>query len=490
MSEYVLALDEGTTNAKAAAIGRDGRIIATASRPLSTHHPAPAHVEQDPEIIWSALLSAAEECIAKAGGAPNGIAISNQRESVLAWDGTTGQAAAPLIGWQDARTFAFCDELRRHASATTSNNAEDLVRARTGLHLDAMFSAPKIRYLLDQVTGSHTPGTTHTDTLRVGTVDTWLVSRLTGGAQYLAEAGNAGRTLLLNLDTQQWDPDLCALFGIDPTLLAPIARSDAHFGVTANLGESIPDDIPIVAVLGDSHAALFGHGCHTPGHGKTTYGTGSSAMIALGTTRPTNSAAPTTLAWLTNQPFFALEGNIVATGTAMDWVARTLGVKGGRELDTLAATEDSSGGVSFIPAFTGLGAPWWDREAVATLSGMTAATTRGHIARAAVECVAHQVADVIESFDADLVSLRADGGASRSPLLMQIQADLLGRPVTASPVEEISLLGAALMGFASLGWEIPSIDEAGARTYSPQISADERDSRRAAWKEAIGRSRA
>ncbi|MDO4901084.1 glycerol kinase [Actinomyces sp.] len=471
---YVLALDEGTTNAKAFAIAPDGSILASGSAAVAVSYPRPGWVEQDADAVWAAQCAAIRECLAGVEGTPAGIAISNQRESVVAWDGATGRALAPMLGWQDSRTAEFCDWLR-------SPEREFAVASTTGLSLDPMFSAPKLRYLLDRVGAGP---------VRVGTVDSWLVGRLTGQAAYVMEAGNASRTLLLDLATLDWSPAMCELFGIDRAVLPDVVASNADFGATAGL-DFLPDGVPIVGVLGDSHAALFGHGCRTTAEGKATYGTGSSVMIPSGTDRGIRRGVSTTLAWLTDTPMYGHEGNIVASGTAMDWTARLLSVKPGRELDELAAGVPDSGGISLVPAFTGLGAPWWDRRAVGIISGLTAGAGRGHLARAALEAVAHQIADVVDALDtSSLQIIHADGGATASRLLMQCQADLLGRDVVVAANAEVSALGAALMGFTRLGWEPPAAAQEEGRRYRPALDDGARAAARAGWREALARSRA
>ena len=343
---YVLALDEGTTNAKAFAIAPDGAVLASGSAPVPVSYPRSGWVEQDADAVWSAQSAAIGACLEGVEGAPEGIAISNQRESVVCWDARSGRALGPVLGWQDSRTAEFCDWLR-------SPEREFVVSTTTGLSLDPMFSAPKMRYLLDRVGAE---ASSDPRRVRIGTIDSWLVARLTGQSSYVIEAGNASRTLLLDLTTLQWSDEMCALFGVPVGRLPRVVASNADFGATRGLG-LLPDGVPIVGVLGDSHAALFGHGCRTASEGKATYGTGSSVMVPSGADRSVRPGASTTLAWLTDEPTYGHEGNIVASGTAMDWTARLLGVGAGRELDELAATVEDSGGVSLVPAFTGLGAP-------------------------------------------------------------------------------------------------------------------------------------
>ena len=476
---YVLALDEGTTNAKALAVAADGTVLAAGSAPVPVSYPQPGWVEQDAEDIWRAQSAAIAACLDGVGGAPEGIAISNQRESVVCWDARSGRALGPVLGWQDSRTAEFCDWLR-------SPEREFSVAATTGLSLDPMFSAPKMRYLLDRVGAAMPDDVRHA---RIGTIDAWLVARLSGQDSYVIEAGNASRTLLMDLATLQWSEEMCALFGVPAARLPRIVASNADFGATAGL-DALPDGVPIVGVLGDSHAALFGHGCRTTSEGKATYGTGSSVMVPSGADRSVRPGVSTTLAWLTDRPMYGHEGNIVASGTAMDWTARLLGVAPGRALDELAAAVPDSAGVSLVPAFTGLGAPWWDRRAVGLVAGLTAATERGHLARAALESVAHQIADVVEALGAgDLTVLHADGGATASRLLMQTQADLLGRDVVVSANAEVSALGAALMGFTRLGWDLPAPEGGAGRRYRPALDEPARAAARSRWGQALARSR-
>ncbi|WP_139738202.1 FGGY-family carbohydrate kinase [Actinomyces wuliandei] len=480
---YILALDEGTTNAKALAVARDGTVLAAGSAPVPVAYPRPGWVEQDADAVWKAQVEAIRACLGGLDAAPEGVAISNQRESVVAWDARTGAALGPVIGWQDSRTAEFCDWLR-------SPERELAVSVATGLSLDPMFSAPKMRYLLDRLGAS--AGAVDGQ-VRVGTVDSWLVSRLTGQDSYVIEAGNASRTLLLDLSTLEWSQPMCDLFGVAREILPQVVASNADFGSTRGL-EVLPDGVPVVGVLGDSHAALFGHGCRTSAEGKATYGTGSSVMVPAGAQPSVRRGVSTTLAWLTEEPVYGHEGNIVASGTAMDWTARLLGVEAGRGLDALAATVEDAAGVSLVPAFTGLGAPWWDRQAVGVITGVTAGSSRGHLARAALESVAHQVADVVDALGAqDLTVLHADGGATASCLLMQTQADLLGRDVMVSADAEISALGAALMGFTRLGWEVPTPlpgqQEQGGRRYHPVLDEHQRSCARTRWSHALARSR-
>ncbi|MBE2315841.1 glycerol kinase [Solirubrobacter sp. CPCC 204708] len=427
----VLAIDQGTSSTKGVLVGDDGAVLARASVPVKCCYPHPGWVEQDAEEIWQSVLAVIDQL-----PAPDAIALSNQRESAVVWDDTS---VSPVIGWQDARTAPDCDRLREH---------EPFVRARTGLALDPMFSATKLHRLL----GGR-------DDRRAGTIDAFLVHRLTG--EFATEAGNASRTLLLNLETLEWDPELCELFGVPLHTLPEIRRSDAGFG--SHRG------VPVAAVLADSHAALYAHGA-----AKATYGTGSSVMV------PSDSAVDGlahTLAWRTDSAVYAVEGNILASAAALDWMARTLGVE---HLEPLARQAPTTDGVHLVPAFGGLGAPHWDRDASGVIAGLTLGTTPAQLARAAFESVAHQICDIVDRVELD--ALHADGGATASELLMQLQADLAGVPVHVSTSPEMSALGVADLA-AGGRRERPT------RTFVPAISDDERHARREAWHAAVRRSR-
>lgn len=481
--ELVLALDQGTTNTKALLVeAATGRIVASGSRPVGITFPATGWVEQDAAQLWDATIGAVGDCLAAAGEAqPIAVAVSNQRESVVAWSRSTGRPLGPVLGWQDARTADACAALVR-------SGAGDEVARRTGLSLDAMFSAPKMAWLLESATRN---GADPADVC-LGTVDSWLLWNLTG--EHSAEAGNASRTLLLDLTTVDWHDSLLDIFGVPAAALGQVRRSDARFGTTRAAG-ALPAGLPVAAVLADSHAALYHHGCTTPGTGKATYGTGSSVMTPCDGPDRAPQGIATTLAWLTDRPTFAREGNIVASGSALDWMATTLGapdgVSGGAFLSELAADVPDGDGVFLVPAFSGLGAPYWDRRATGVLTGITGGTTRAHLARAALDAVAHQVADVVEAIEADgkarIEVLHADGGATASALLMQIQADLLGRAVRVADAPEASALGAALLAARALGLaEAPSATGVSVHPTAPD---DDRQARRAGWATAVARAR-
>ncbi|MEK9736808.1 MAG: FGGY family carbohydrate kinase [Candidatus Nanopelagicales bacterium] len=477
MSEAIVAIDAGTSSVKALLVDvPSGAVLARASAPLALHTPRPGWVEQDAGELMDAVDSAAGEVLQRRPDATVlGIAISNQRESVVAWDSLTGEPVGPLLSWQDARMTEFV--------AGFDDDVRHLVRQRTGLTLDAMFSAPKMRWLLDKAAGQD---------VQLGTVDSWIVHNLTGS--WSIEAGNASRTLLLDLATGTWDDELLEVFGIPRSALPEVSPSDADLGVTRGR-RAIPDGVPILSVLADSHAALYAQGTDTPGVGKATYGTGTSVMIPLAALAPPAQGIDTTIAWWTSGPTYAREGNILATGQALDWTARLLAAEdsrsGGEILGELAHGTQDSGGVTLVPAFTGLGAPHWDRAATAILSGMSATTTPAQVARAAFECVAHQVTDLVEAMTADghvtLHQVHADGGASTSDLLMSVQADLLGLPVARARESALSPLGAAHLAARRLGTPLPPVDRD--QPTPPTMSPAVRQQVRTHWRVAVARSR-
>jgi glycerol kinase len=472
----ILSIDQGTTNSKAILVDQAGHVAGYGAAPVGLASPRPGWTEQDADEIWSSVLAAVGACRTSASGAAvDGVTISNQRESVVAWRRSTGEPLGPVIGWQDRRTASWCTTL-------ATKDADDRVRARTGLRIDAMFSAPKFRWLLD-----HLPEVPRSDVC-LGTVDAWLVWRLTAGSSYACEAGNASRTLLYDVRDLNWSPELCDLFGVPVEALPAVQHSNGQFGQTRDV-PGLPDGVAILAVLADSHAALYGQGCTTVGSGKATFGTGSSVMTPTETFQADRTAVPSTLAWVTDRPTYAREGNILSSGATLSWTATILGLSGVAELAALAAEVGDSGGVVLVPAFAGLGAPYWDREVTATLSGMTTSTTRRHLARAALDSVAHQICDIVEEIDEDqpIKVLRADGGATASSLLMQTQADLLGRPVEVADIAEVSALGSAHLGWSQLGIQIPPA--AATKSYVAAMAEPERRRRRELWRQEVARAR-
>jgi glycerol kinase len=481
----ILALDQGTTNTKALLCTPDGTVLGRGAAAVGIAFPARGWVEQDPHEIWASTCAAVAACLdAVPGAEPSAVAVSNQRESVVIWSARTGEPLGPVLGWQDARTMAATKTLVAEGHGGT-------VRDLTGLSLDPMFSAPKMGWLLDRAVEA---GVDPAD-VRLGTVDSWLVHRLTGGAVFATEAGNAARTLLLDLQSLDWHPRLLEIFGIPRSALPEVRASDQGFGVTA-AGGVLPAGIPIAAVLADSHAALYEHGCTAPGTGKVTFGTGSSVMTPCEKPDRAPAGITTTLAWVVDgHPTYAREGNILSSGSALDWMATTLGAPEGTSrgafLSELAAQVPHAGGVHLVPAFAGLGAPHWDRAATGLITGITAGTTPAHLARAALEAVAHQVADVVAAIEqgggAWIDALHADGGATASGLLMQLQADLLGRPVRVADVAEASALGVAkLAAHRTTGTEQST--QRG-RDVHPALDDQGRKTQRAAWTDAVARSR-
>lgn len=457
----VLAIDQGTTNSKAVLVSPDGGVLASGSAPVGLSTPQPGWAEQDAEDIWQSVLRAVSQCVTAAGPVEiAGIALSTQRESVVGWN-RQGEAVGPVIGWQDVRTTAWCTALPASVDA--------LVRERTGLRVDAMFSAPKLHWLLE-----------HAAADRVGTIDSWLIHRLTGCREHLTDAGNASRTLLYDVLDLDWSTSLLDAFGVPKSVLPEVRASNGGFGTTSGV-PGLRDGIPIVAVLADSHAAMYGQGCTRPGMIKATYGTGTSVMTPV----DAFVADGCTLAWLTDEPLYALEGNIVSSGAALAWTAELLGLPDAGALVALAATVPDAGGVVLVPALAGLGAPHWDRNARAALTGMSSSTTRAHVARACVDAVAHQICDIVDTIPGTPGRLRADGGATVSDLLMQTQADLLGHPVEAADVAEISALGTAELAWATLGETTSWADKRTGRIFEPAIDPESRVARRSHWALAV-----
>jgi len=458
----ILAIDQGTTGTTCLVVDEELNVAGRAYREFPQHFPRPGWVEHDPEEIWQSVLAAAEAALADAG-VPSGelaaIGITNQRETTVLWERASGRPVAPAIVWQDRRTAERCRELD-----------PDLIRERTGLVPDPYFSATKLEWLLREH-GSHKHGSDKG--LAFGTVDSWLVWKLTGGEVHVTDATNASRTLLANLRTLDWDDDLLDLFGVDRELLPRIARSDETVGEAELLGAQIP----ISGIAGDQQAALYGQGCHSPGEGKATYGTGSFLLMHTGAEAPT---PPHGLLATAAADGYALEGAVLASGAAIQWLRDGLGILAdAADSDALATSVESTGGVVFVPALTGLGSPWWDADARGLVCGLTRGTTRAHLVRAALEAIAHQVADVVDALPTAPAVLRADGGATANGFLMQFQADLLGCPVEVAAERETTALGAAALAAGS---------EARIRIgerYEPLV---DRSAARAEWHGALQRA--
>jgi glycerol kinase len=444
----ILAIDEGTSNAKAVLVNSHGQVLARGARALQVMHPQPGFSEQDPLAIWHSVLHAIDECLEGIDQPLAALAISNQRESVVAWDRQTGEPLSPCISWQCRRSLVLCNQLREQGH-------EHYILDSTGLALDPMFSAGKMRWALEQIPNGQQRAAA--GEICLGTVDSWLLYRLTAGQVFATDYSNAARTQLFNLRTQAWDGKLLELFGIPAAALAPIQPSAGLFGhTTAVPGHNLPAGIPIMAMIGDSHGALYGQGGFAPGLVKATLGTGSSLMTPM--PEPTASAhgLSTTLAWHDGAaPTFALEGNIVHTGAAVQWVTRLLGGESTDSLAEQAAALADNGGVYFVPALSGLGAPHWKADARGMLCGLSEDTSRAHIVRAALESIGYQIRDVFQAMEHDLgqplKELWVDGGATRNRWLMQFMADLLQRPVVRSLSPEVSALGAAHLAGRAMG---------------------------------------
>ena len=450
-AKLILAIDQGTTNTKALLLDHSGAVRARASRPLAIAFPEPGWVEQDALELWRSVVEVIEDCLAQAGAAKiAAIGVSNQRESVICWDRSTGQPGGPCIVWQCRRTAPWCAELERRG-------LEGLVRERSGQPIDPLFSASKAAWLLSHIENGRERAAA--GELCIGTVDSWLLWNLTRGTIHATDPSNASRTQLLNLRAAAWDRELLRVFDIPGACLPEIHPSSYVFGQTAGIGR-LPAGVPVASLIGDSHAALFGHAAFSPGAVKATYGTGSSLMTLVDAPVTSRHGLSSTVAWAqADRVQYALEGNITNTGGAVQWIGELFGLAGGAEgAASLAVTVSDSGGTYLVPAFAGLGAPHWDPDARGTVCGLTRGTTAAHVARAAVDSIAYQVYDVFDALSRDagmtLPSLLADGGASRNDLLMQFQADILGRPVIRSSSADLSAMGAAWLAGLAVGfWE-------------------------------------
>jgi glycerol kinase len=477
-SPLVLAIDQGTSSTKALLVDAEGRVVARATAPLSEAQPSPGWVEQDAGELWQSVRAAVAACV-DVGVAQRieAVGLSTQRESLVLWDRRTGEPLGPLVSWQDQRTAGQCREL-------AAAGAGPLVREVSGMPLDPMFSALKARWLLD----TYDPGRqrARAGELCLGTVDSWLLSRFGGG--HVTEVGNASRTQLLNVDTQRWDDRLLDLFGVPVEVLPRVLASCGDVPATRGLAP-VPDGTPVRAVLGDSHAAMFAHAGWRPGVVKATYGTGSSVM-ALGD--PGDSAALCrSVAWDVSGPVLAVEGNIRATGRSLSWLAELFGVD---EQELLDEAPPSAGQVQFVPAFGGLGAPWWDPDAVAVLSGLTLGTRRGELVAAALDAVVNQVEDVVGAIDASVGEVQvlfADGGLTRSARVMQAQADVSGRRVARSAEPDLSCLGAAdAAGLAAGLWSLTDLERRlrPSTDFHPVIDEATRTASRERWRRAVTRA--
>jgi glycerol kinase len=485
----ILALDQGTTSSRAIVFDHAGSVLALAQRELPSVFPHPGWVEQDPEQIWQTQYAVALEALAKAGLAAGDIAgmgIANQRETTLLWDRETGEPLYNAIVWQDRRTAEACERL-------TAAGAEAMVRAKTGLLIDPYFSATKLAWLLDHIPDAR--ALAEAGRLAFGTVDAWLLYRLTG--RHLTDVTNASRTLLFDIHRRVWDEDLLALFGVPAAVLPEVVPSCGAVGEATVPG--LPG-IPIAGVAGDQQSALFGQACFERAMSKTTYGTGCFALMHTGASAETSKAGLITTIACTPEgdAQYALEGSVFTAGAVVQWLRDGLGlIRSAPEVEALAASVPDAGGIYLVPAFAGLGAPHWDAHARGAIVGLTQGATAGHVARAALEGIAYQVADVLDAMQADsgmaLRELRVDGGAAANNLLMRFQADILGVPVVRPAVTETTAIGAAyLAGLATGFWHSP--DEIARevkveRRFEPAMPREQAEVLRAGWRRALERAR-
>lgn len=489
--KYILALDQGTSSSRAIVFDHEGRICATAQKEFPQHFPKPGWVEHDPKDIWSSEASVIAEAITSMGiNGLNiaGIGITNQRETTIVWDAETGEPVYNAIVWQDRRTSEYCDSLKEQ-------NLTGFIREKTGLIIDAYFSATKIRWILENVPGARARA--EAGKLRFGTVDTWLLWNLTRGECHMTDVSNASRTMLFNIHTLNWDEDLMKLFGIPMSMLPEVHSSSEIYGYTKTT--IFAHKVPVAGIAGDQQAALFGQMCTTPGSVKNTYGTGCFLLMNSGTKPITSSHnLLTTIAWKIGDTVnYALEGSIFVGGSVVQWLRDGLGIiKSSSEIESLAMTVPDNGGVYFVPALTGLGAPYWDQYAKGTICGLTRGTTAAHIARAALEGIAFETMDIVNAMEHDagikLAELKVDGGASRNNLMMQFQADILGTKVIRPKVTETTAMGACyLAGLATGYWD--SLDDIkrqwnADKVFEPLAPAEKVLKLKEGWANAIDRT--
>lgn len=488
MNSYILALDQGTTSSRAIIYDHDGLPVATAQKEFTQIYPEPGWVEHDPSEIWETQSEVALESLSKAGLDGSRIAaigITNQRETTIVWNRKTGKPVYNAIVWQDRRTADYCDRLKSEGYA-------DFIREKTGLIIDAYFSATKIRWILDNVQGARDMAAR--GELAFGTVDSWLVWNLTGGKSHITDVTNASRTMLFNINTLEWDEELLKLFDIPSGVLPEVKSSSEIYCSTSSGFLSVP--VKVAGIAGDQQAALFGQMCTEPGMIKNTYGTGCFLVMNVGK-KPVRSESNllTTVAWqLGGETYYALEGSIFIAGAVVQWLRDGLGlISESADIERLASQVSGSGGVTFVPAFTGLGAPYWNQHARGTMVGITRGTTAAHIARAALESIAFQTSDVVEAMKKDSglerLELRVDGGASVNNLLMQFQADILQADVVRPRSTETTALGAAYLAGLAVGYwrdidQIRSQWQAD-RIFAPEIPGDEGVRLKTDWKRAV-----
>ena len=491
MKKYILALDQGTSSSRAIVFDQQGQTKAVAQKEFTQIFPKPGWVEHNPMEIWSSQASVIAEAITSIdinGLDIAAIGITNQRETTIVWDAETGDPVYNAIVWQDRRTSEYCDMLK-------AQGLTDTIRSKTGLIIDAYFSATKIRWILENVPGAREKA--EQGKLRFGTVDTWLIWMLTRGEVHVTDVSNASRTMVYNIHDLCWDKELLELFDIPESMMPQVKSSSEVYGHTKTT--LFAHEVPIAGIAGDQQAALFGQMCTEPGSVKNTYGTGCFLLMNSGEKPITSSNnLLTTIAWkIGDKVNYALEGSIFVAGSVVQWLRDGLGIiKSSSEVEELAASVEDNGGVYFVPALTGLGAPYWDQYAKGCLYGISRGTTAAHIARAALEGIAFQTMDIVNAMQKDagisLAELKVDGGASRNNLLMQFQADILGTSVIRPQVTETTALGAAYLAGLAVGyWE--SIDHIKSQwavdtAFTPSAPKEEVDALKAGWADAIGRT--
>jgi len=492
-NKYILALDQGTTSSRAMLFDHQGNIVSSAQKEFRQIYPQPGWVEHDPQEIWSTQAGVAAEAVTRAGVTGSSIAaigITNQRETTVVWDRETGQPVYNAIVWQDRRTASYCDELK-------ARGLDEKVRAKTGLPIDAYFSATKIRWILDNVAGAREKAMQ--GKLAFGTIDTWLTWNLTQKDLHVTDVTNASRTMLFNIHTLEWDEELLDALEIPRSMLPTVRSSSEVYGVTRT--PLFASEIPLAGIAGDQHAALFGQMCTQPGMVKNTYGTGCFLVMNTGD-KPIESSnnLVTTIAWqIGDQVNYALEGSIFIGGAVVQWLRDGLGIiKSASEIEALARSVPHSDGVYMVPAFAGLGAPHWNARARGTVFGVTRGTTSAHLARAALDSIAYQSIDVLKAMEADsgirIGELRVDGGAVANDLLMQFQADILGVDVVRPQVSETTALGAAYLAGLAVGYwkDVAELQSQWAldRRFSPSLAAADVKQHMHGWQRAVNAAKA
>ena len=488
--KYLLALDQGTTSSRALVIDESGKVVAVAQKEFTQIFPQPGWVEHDPNEIWASQIGVAADALGRAGVSAKDVAaigITNQRETAVVWDRKTGEPIHNAIVWQDRRTAGICDKMK-------ADGLESMITQKSGLVIDAYFSGTKVQWMLDNVPGAREKA--NRGELAFGTIDSWLIWKLTDGKVHVTDQSNASRTMLLNIYTRSWDDELLKALNVPRSMLPEVKGSSEVYGESTGTLAGVP----IAGIAGDQQSALFGQMCTKPGMAKNTYGTGSFMLMNTGTEGVTSkNKLLTTIAWgRAGQTEYALEGSVFITGAVVQWLRDGLKIiRTAPEVEALAASVPDNGGVYFVPGFVGLGAPHWDPYARGTIVGLSRGSTAAHIARAAVEGIAYQVADILLAMTADsgvkLAELRVDGGAAKNDLLMQFQADILGIPVVRPKETETTALGSAYLAALAVGY-FKSLEELAShwaidRTFQPKMSADQRGKLQSEWNKALSRAK-